>query len=646
MQPRMSMRARAQAILLTGVVVSQFMALGAPAVANAAVASAISVGLYHGSGESDYQGFNKLGSAYPNPQNLTQWGTGDWRLWGAAGSTQPSGILKNRPSSLMSDLAVIPPRSGPAAGLAAASGTRPFTFRWTDGTAPNATGSAVQAGVKPAAGGAGSGFGLTVPLPPSTERLRLWVSAYKGRGILTATVPGQTVVNSEMVGDDNDAGGVFEIDVQGSGNLNVSFVLKCPKDDGCTASSHVTMYAAAYTWTGLPPQFSVDVTQGQQNAFTMVQGDTSPLSSSVTTRAINPPISQVALATSVETEAGDPTTGLSAVVSPAAVAAFPAVSTVTITPQLDVAAGTYHVTVTGVESSGAKDVNTANFVVTVLPLTRVPFLYRAFPNSSASQPGGGVTVQGTMNGDKNQTFRIQFYAATACSSARVAGGTLADGPTIDVPTDANGDAFIGNAINIPADTTYLTARVIAYRTGPVANPVWTPLGDTAYGPCIVVSDPNESWPWALPIQANPTTGVVHFDANQYLDDFARSRWYKFEIQPGSRVHVTVSGLENTDVFLFRDIEQTYLGGSSLTQQSASYAPPHYAPPTYAPPHYAPDSLAPPTVAPPHYAPPTYAPPHYAPPHYAPPTYAPPHYAPPHYAPPTYAPPHYAPPTYA
>ena len=283
-------------------VVSQFIALGAPAVASAAATPGLSVGLYQGYGESDSQGFNKAGSAYRNPQNLTQWGTGDWRLWGAAGSAQPSGLLKNRSTSLISDLAVLPPTSGPAAGLAAASGTRPFTFGWTDGTPPSTAGAAVQAGVKPAAGGAGSGFSLTVPLPSTTERLRLWVSAYKGIGVLTATVPGLSPeVNTAMVGDDHDSGGVFEIDVQGSGNLTVTFALKCPKDNGCSASSQVTMYAAAYTWTGLPPAFSVDVTPGQQSAFTMVQGDTSALSSSVTTRAINPPIGQVSLATSVET---------------------------------------------------------------------------------------------------------------------------------------------------------------------------------------------------------------------------------------------------------------------------------------------------------------------------------------------------------
>ena len=140
--------------------------------------------------------------------------------------------------------------------------------------------------------------------------------------------------------------------------------------------------------------------------------------------------------------------------------------------------------------------------------------------------------------------------------------------------------------------------------------------------------------------------------SQFVDDIGRSRWYRFEVQPGSRVRVTLDGLpKDYDVYLFRDILQAYLAGGSLLEQSASYAPPSYAPPSYAPPSYAPDSLAPPSYAPPSYAPPSYAPPSYAPPSYAPPSYAPPSYAPPSYAPPSYAPPSYAaatwaPPSYA
>ena len=308
-------------------------------------------------------------------------------------------------------------------------------------TAPRRTrsGSAALAGVKPAAGGEGAGFQLKVPLPRQTERLRLWVSAYEGTGVLTASVPGlPAATNTEMVGKTNDHGGVFEIDVQGTGDLTVTFVLTCPQAGGCTPDSHVTMYAAAYTWTGEPPSFSVNVTPASPPTFTVVQGDTTARTSKVTTTAINPPLTQVALSTSVTTAAGEPGTGLSATVSPATVSTFPATSDVTIIPAVGIATGTYHVTVAGIETDGATDVNTANFTVTVLPRTQVPFLYRAFPNDD-----GGVSVEGVMHGSPNQTYRIQFSTATACSAGRTPGGvvTTPAGPVIEIATDASGDAY-------------------------------------------------------------------------------------------------------------------------------------------------------------------------------------------------------------
>ena len=657
-----SARDRARALFLAALVGSQFISFAAPVAVSAGptVASSLSVGLYHGNGGSSYQGFNGNGSAYPNPQDLTQWGTGDWRLWGADGSTSPSGIEQAHGRSLISDLGVIAPDGGSASGLAAADGSRPFTFQWTGGNnTPSGTGSDVLAGVKPAAAGAGSGFSLTIPLPKDVERLRLWVSAYDGTGVLTASVPGlPPITNSDMVGKNNDHGGVFEIDVKGTGDLNVTYRLTCPQNGGCTSSSHVTMYAAAYTWTGEPPAFSVDVANGQPDAFTLVQGNTDtdqsgvPLTTAVTTSVINGPVSSVDLAPAITTDAGDSvlTCGssgldpcLTASVNPSSVQSFPATSAVMLHAATDIPAGIYHVTITGMESGGADDVNTANLTVTVLPLTQVPFLYRAFPNDS-----GGVTVTGVMHADPNQTYRIQLFTATTCDANRVAGGIVTGGPVVEVPTDDTGLAFIGHAVSMAQDTTYVTAQAISYETtAPDGTTSWTDITSTTdRGPCIVVSDPNESWPWAKPITAG-SNGLVSFGDDQYVDDLGRSRWYMFPVRPGSKVHVTISGLpKDFDVYLFRDILQAYQAGGSLLQQTASYAPPSYAPPSYAPPSYAPDSYAPPSYAPPSYAPPSYAPPSYAPPSYAPPSYAPPSYAPPSYAPPSYAPPSYAPPSYA
>ena len=642
--PRTPSRDRARAFFLAALIGSQFISFAAPVAVSAGqtVDPSLTVGLYHGNGGSSYQGFNGNGSAYPNPQNLTQWGTGDWRLWGS-GDTSLAGIRKSRGQGI-SELQTINPTSAP---LMPADGTRPFTFQWSNGDNPT-SGTDVLAGVRYTNGGQGSGFGLTVPASSKSQRLRLWVSAYDGAGVLTARV-GDTKMetNTDMVGKTNEHGGIFEIDFAGSSSdqLTVTYTLACDVAP-CPADAHVTTYAAAFEAS---PKFSVDVSPGAPSSFTLVQGDTTTLNTSVTTSVVTKPVGTVTLATSVTTDTGGEAPTLTAQVQPTTVSTFPTVSALTISPGAGIPAGRYHITVTG-QTDGAADVDTANFTVTVLPLTQVPFLYRAFPNDDGN--GGHVTVEGVMHGDANQLYRLKFSAATTCSASRVAGGITSDA-TLEIETDASGSAQIAAAVDLPATTTYLTAQAVAYQVEAADGTLtWTDItSGTTQGPCIVVSDPNESWPWAKPITAGPD-GTVQFNDDQYVDDQGRSRWYMFQVKPGSKVHVTISDLaKDFDVYLFRDILQAYQAGGTLLQQTASYAPPSYAPPSYAPPSYAPDSYAPPSYAPPSYAPPSYAPPSYAPPSYAPPSYAPPSYAPPSYAPPSYAPPSYAadswaPPSYA
>ena len=50
----------------------------------------------------------------------------------------------------------------------------------------------------------------------------------------------------------------------------------------------------------------------------------------------------------------------------------------------------------------------------------------------------------------------------------------------------------------------------------------------------------------------------------------RARWYKFDVQPGSNAHVSLSNLPaDYDVFLFKDIKQAYTdlsgGNANLTK---------------------------------------------------------------------------------
>ena len=164
---------------------------------------------------------------------------------------------------------------------------------------------------------------------------------------------------------------------------------------------------------------------------------------------------------------------------------------------------------------------------------------------------------------------------------------------------------------------------------------------------------NTSWPKAYQLPMNPDLDVQEASVDHPVNTLGQSRWYKFSVQPGSRVVVRLGNLAaNYDVTLYKDIQVTYdslidpQDVDDLNKLMAEVAPDAYAPDAYAPDAYAPDAYAPDAYAPDAYAPDAYAPDAYAPDAYAPDAYAPDAYAPDAYAPDAYAPDAYAPDAYA
>ena len=180
------------------------------------------------------------------------------------------------------------------------------------------------------------------------------------------------------------------------------------------------------------------------------------------------------------------------------------------------------------------------------------------------------------------------------------------------------------------------------------------MGAYEYETIVVPPDTsgNVTWPNALRISMTENA-VQYGEEFQSLDALGETRWYKFSVQPGSRVIVKLSDLpRNYDLVLYKDIQQTYDSlldpedEGDLTKLTAEFAPYAYAPDSYAADAYAPYAYAPYAYAPYAYAPYAYAPYAYAPYAYAPYAYAPYAYAPYAYAPYAYAPYAYAPDAYA
>jgi parallel beta-helix repeat protein len=167
---------------------------------------------------------------------------------------------------------------------------------------------------------------------------------------------------------------------------------------------------------------------------------------------------------------------------------------------------------------------------------------------------------------------------------------------------------------------------------------------------------NVAWVRAcrIALAPNPVQGdVLEGAADQSLDQLDQSRWYKFAIQPGSRVVVTLTGLPaNYDLVLYKDIrakfeELTTLSDvQDLALLNAEFAPEAYSPEAYSPEAYSPEAYSPEAYSPEAYSPEAYSPEAYSPEAYSPEAYSPEAYSPEAYSPEAYSPEAYSPEAYS
>ena len=125
--------------------------------------------------------------------DLTAAGSEDWAIWGSAnGGTNTSlapNVRKNGASAI-SDLTDIDPTAAPRRGLGQFPSENPFTFDWSDGNGPFATGvfGGLQHDGTSLAPTVGDGFSLTVPADTTDRTLTLYTTAHWASGTLIATL--------------------------------------------------------------------------------------------------------------------------------------------------------------------------------------------------------------------------------------------------------------------------------------------------------------------------------------------------------------------------------------------------------------------------------------------------------------------------
>jgi hypothetical protein len=162
---------------------------------------------------------------------------------------------------------------------------------------------------------------------------------------------------------------------------------------------------------------------------------------------------------------------------------------------------------------------------------------------------------------------------------------------------------------------------------------------------------NNNWTQALEL---PLTydgpDQVSGSIDRYLDLPGQSRWYKFAIQPSSKVIVTLTGLPaNYDLALYKDISEVSASldtSQDLLKLGAEFAPDTFSPDTFSPDTFSPDTFSPDTFSPDTFSPDTFSPDTFSPDTFSPDTFSPDTFSPDTFSPDTFSPDTFSPDTFS
>jgi hypothetical protein len=259
-----------------------------------------------------------------------------------------------------------------------------------------------------------------------------------------------------------------------------------------------------------------------------------------------------------------------------------------------------------------------------------PYLVRAVPGTD------GVAVTGRHNGAPDTLLTIQFFESETCDPAEAGEGrTFLD--QLEVTTDASGDVLF---------TPLLTG---ASGEGFITSAATDPLGNTSeFSNCVRVGLDNESWPEALDLILGGDPLSVAYQ--QYIDRQGQSRWYRFQVQPDSRIVVTLTDLPaNYDLTLYKDIAAAFSDITSLSdleRLGAEFAPDAFSPDAFSPDAFSPDAFSPDAYSPDAFSPDAFSPDAYSPDAYSPDAFSPDAFSPDAYSPDAYSPDAYSPDAYS
>ncbi|HWR64898.1 MAG TPA: choice-of-anchor Q domain-containing protein [Bellilinea sp.] len=253
-----------------------------------------------------------------------------------------------------------------------------------------------------------------------------------------------------------------------------------------------------------------------------------------------------------------------------------------------------------------------------------------FPVVSRVVPGTtSAAFDGRINAQPNQVYRIELFSNPVCDASNFGEGQSLLGG-FDLTTDAQGNALFSQVL--PASlqaNAFITATATA------------PDGSTSeFSPCVTASPGNDSWTSAFVLTPNPLTGQPA-SASQFLDLKGQSRWYKFSVNPESRVTVTLTNLpDNFDLTLYKDIDQafqTLTTPADLMRLGAEFAPDAFSPDAFSPDAFSPDAFSPDAFSPDAFSPDAFSPDAFSPDAFSPDAFSPDAFSPDAFSPDAFSP---------
>ncbi|HET7089767.1 MAG TPA: Ig-like domain-containing protein [Anaerolineae bacterium] len=205
----------------------------------------------------------------------------------------------------------------------------------------------------------------------------------------------------------------------------------------------------------------------------------------------------------------------------------------------------------------------------------------------------GTTVDGRLFSAANTTFTLTFYTSPTCDGPK----TLLGSST--VTTNDSGNVYFRSVIDaLATEGQFVTATA----TDPNGNV-------SGSSSCVTVGQGNDAWTRAFSMTLTGTGSTVSASASHYIDLQGQSRWYKFSVQPGSKVIVALTDLPaNYDLTVYKDISATLRSLLEINaQQDLSHLGAEFAIDAFSPEIFSPEIFSPEIFSPEIFSPEIFSP---------------------------------------